>query len=80
MGMPLQLEVEVMTYGKEERLGENRFRLVKKGYYLFPLDVPILIKRTEEDVPVGEGVIERLELGEQETVLYYRLLKLKTTN
>jgi len=53
---------------------------VKKGYYLFPLDVPILIKRTEEDVPVGEGVIERLELGEQETVLYYRLLKLKTTN
>lgn len=80
MGMSFQLEVEVLTNGEEKRVGENQFCLIKKGYHLYPLDVPIVVKRSHEDVPIGEGIIERLELGEKKTTIHYRLLKLNTTN
>lgn len=80
MGMSLQLEIAVLTNGEEKRIGENQFCLIKTGYHLYPLDVPILIKRTEDEVPIGEGIIERIELGDEKTTIYYRLLKLNTTN
>lgn len=80
MGMSLQMEIEILTNGEEKRIRDNEFQLVLEGYHLYPLDIPIVIKRLADDVPSGEGIIDRLELFSGKTTIHYRLIKLITTN
>ncbi|MGM7682205.1 DUF2584 domain-containing protein [Cytobacillus sp. Hm23] len=80
MGMPLELNTMIVTKGKEKRLGENIFTLEKTGYRLYPLDIPLEVKRTIGGDLSGEGVIDKVELENNKTVITYRLISLHSTN
>lgn len=80
MGMPFELQTMIITNGFENRLDQNFFELVKDGYHLYPLHVPIPVKRSIDGDLTGEGIIQKLELSEGKTTIIYELLKLKSIN
>lgn len=80
MGMPLELNTMIVTKGRESRLGENLFSLVKEGYRLYPLEIPIEIKRTIDGDTSGVALIKKVEWEHNKTTIKYQLLSLKTTN
>lgn len=80
MGMPLELNTMIVTKGKEKRHEENWFSLQKDGYRLYPLDIPIEVKKTIEGELTGYGLIKKVEWSDSSTLLTYQLLSLKTTN
>lgn len=80
MAMSIQIESFINTYGKEKRTEENNFELILDGYHLYPMDVPIYVKRRESDTPVGEGIIKSLLLSEGKTKIVYTLTALKSIN
>ncbi|MBO8178686.1 DUF2584 domain-containing protein [Aeribacillus pallidus] len=83
MGMPLELQTIIVTNGQETRIdGEekNLFRLEKEGYRLYPLDVPMDIRKTKESDSSGTAIIRRLQWESGKTVIYYELVSLNSTN
>lgn len=80
MGMPLELNTMIVTKGREKRLDENYFSLVKEGYRLYPLDIPIEVKRTIEGDLNGMGVIRKVEWENSQTLITYQLVSLNSTN
>ena len=80
MGMPLELNTMIVTKGNEIRVNENDFILVKKDYRLYPLGVPIEVRKTKESEPTALAVITKLVWENQETKITYQLVSLNTTN
>ena len=80
MGMGLELNTMVVTKGNEERLEENTFQLVKEGYRLYPMEIPIEVKRTIDGETNGIGKITKLQWENGETVITYELISLNSTN
>lgn len=80
MGMPLELNTMIITKGREKRVEENLFQLVKEGYRLYPLDIPLEIKNTIDGDSRGLAIIKKLEWHDNQTVLAYQLVSLYTTN
>ncbi|UOE54767.1 DUF2584 domain-containing protein [Bacillus sp. CMF12] len=80
MGMPLELNTMIVTKGKETRLDENFFSLVKDGYRLYPLDIPVEVKRTIDGDLNGMGVIRKVEWENSRTLITYQLVSLNSTN
>lgn len=80
MGMPLELNTMIVTKGKEQRLQENRFLLKKEGYRLYPIDIPIDVRRTIDSDSNGTAVIQKVVWHDQTTFLTYQLISLNTTN
>lgn len=79
--MPLELNTMIVTKGKERRIEENLFILEKDGYRLYPIDIPIEVKRTiEGDTNIGVGKIKKLEWEKEKTVIYYELISLYSIN
>lgn len=48
MGMPFELNTLIVTKGREKRVEENLFLLEKEGYRLYPIDIPIDVRKTLE--------------------------------
>ena len=61
MGMPLELNTMIVTKGNEKRIRENDFILVKKDYRLYPIEVPIEVRKTMESESTALAVITKLE-------------------
>ncbi|WP_264738830.1 DUF2584 domain-containing protein [Cytobacillus firmus] len=80
MGMPLELNTMIVTKGRETRLDENFFSLVKDGYRLYPLDIPVEVKRTIDGDLNGMGVIKKVEWENSQTLITYQLVSLNSTN
>lgn len=80
MGMPLELNTMIVTKGREMRLDENNFSLVKEGYRLYPLDIPLEVKKTIEGDLNGTGIIRKVEMANNQTTITYQLIALKSTN
>ncbi|MDQ0158004.1 DUF2584 domain-containing protein [Robertmurraya andreesenii] len=80
MGMPLELNTMIVTKGRETRLDENLFTLVKEGYRLYPLDIPIEVKRTIDGDSSGIAEIRKVEWENNTTTIYYQLISLYSTN
>jgi hypothetical protein len=80
MGMPLELNTMIVTKGRETRLETNFFSLKKEGYRLYPIDIPIEVKKTIEGDLTGIGVIKKVEWSENVTTLMYQLVSLNSTN
>jgi Protein of unknown function (DUF2584) len=80
MGMPLELNTMIVTKGNEKRVVDNVFQIEKKGYRLYPLEVPLSIHKTKNGERVGTGIIKKLELEQNKTVVTYELIKLHSTN
>lgn len=80
MGMPLELNTMIVTKGREKRLDENFFSLVKDGYRLYPLDIPVEVKRAIDGDLNGMGVIRKVEWENSQTLITYQLVSLNSTN
>lgn len=80
MGMPLELNTMIVTKGKEVRIEENTFQLMKDGYRLYPIDVPVEVRKSIESDPTGTGIIQKVELADGKTVITYTLISLNSTN
>lgn len=80
MGMPLELNTMIVTKGRETRIEENLFVLEKEGYRLYPIDIPIDVRKTIESDTSGTAVIRKVEWQENRTSLTYQLIALNSTN
>lgn len=80
MGMPLELNTMIVTKGREKRLEENLFLLEKEGYRLYPIDIPIDVRKTIESDSSGTAVIKKVEWQKSSTSLTYQLISLNSTN
>nr|WP_263325354.1 DUF2584 domain-containing protein [Neobacillus sp. Marseille-Q6967] len=80
MGMPLELNTMIVTKGREKRLEENLFMLEKEGYRLYPIDIPIEVRKTIESDSSGTAVIKKVEWQNTITSITYQLVSLNSTN
>lgn len=78
--MPLELNTLIVTKNKEKRIKDNEFLLIKEGYRLYPLDVPVEIRKTVQGSTSGYGVIEKLEWEKEKTTIYFKLISLNSVN
>jgi Protein of unknown function (DUF2584) len=80
MGMPVEFNTMIVTKGNELRIEENIFQLTKEGYRIYPIDIPIEVRKTKAGEIAGEAIVEKLELTNNKTIISYRLIALKSTN
>ncbi|MEH6945749.1 DUF2584 domain-containing protein [Bacillus sp. JJ634] len=80
MGMPMELNTMIVTKGKERREDENIFHLTKAGYRLYPIDIPVEVKKTIESDSSGTAIIQKVEWENEQTMITYRLISLNSTN
>ena len=80
MGMPLELNTMIVTKGNEKRMGENDFVLEKKDYRLYPLEIPIEVKKTIDSETIAMALIKKLEWENNMTTITYQLISLHSTN
>ncbi|WP_285768997.1 DUF2584 domain-containing protein [Peribacillus sp. SI8-4] len=80
MGMPIELNTMIVTKGNEIREEENVFRLAKSGYRLYPIDIPIDVRKTIQSDTSGTAVIQKVEWTGEKTIITYELLSLNSTN
>lgn len=80
MGMPLELNTMIVTKGREQRVEENLFLLEKEGYRLYPIDIPIDVRKTINSDSNGIGKIRKVEWQNNKTTITYQLVSLNTTN
>jgi hypothetical protein len=80
MGMPLELNTMIVTKGKEQRLEENLFILEKDDYRLYPIEIPLDIRRSKESDTSGTAVIKKMEWENGKTRIIYQLVSLNSIN
>ncbi len=80
MGMPFELNTMIVTKGREKRVEENVFLVEKEGYRLYPIDIPIEVRKTIESDTTGTGVIKKVEWQNNSTWITYQLISLNSTN
>ncbi|KIL43935.1 DUF2584 domain-containing protein [Jeotgalibacillus soli] len=80
MGMPLELNTMIVTKGKEVRQQNNFFQLTKEGYRLYPMHVPLEVKRTKGSDLIGIAKIHQLEWKDDTTSIVYELVSLESSN
>ena len=80
MGMPFELNTLIVTKGREKRVEENLFQLEKEGYRLYPIDIPIDVRKTLESDTSGSAVIKKVEWQNNLTFITYQLISLNSTN
>ena len=78
--MPLELNTMIVTKGNEKRVGENDFVLEKKDYRLYPLEIPIEVKKTIDSETTAMALIKKLEWENNMTTITYQLISLHSTN
>ena len=78
--MPLELNTMIVTKGNEKRRGENDFVLEKKDYRLYPLEIPIEVKKTIDSETTAMALIKKLEWENNMTTITYQLISLHSTN
>lgn len=80
MGMPLELNTLIVTRGREKRIEENLFQLEKEGYRLYPIEIPLDIRKTLESNSSGSALIKKLEWENNKTTITYQLISLNSIN
>jgi hypothetical protein len=78
--MPLELNTMIVTKGNEKRMGENDFVLEKKDYRLYPLEIPIEVRKTIDSETTAMALIKKLEWENNMTTITYQLISLHSTN
>ncbi len=80
MGMPLELNTMIVTKGREKRIEENLFSLTKEGYRLYPIDIPLEVRRTIDGEVSGMAEIKKVILESEQTTIEYQLISLHSSN
>ena len=78
--MPLELNTMIVTKGREKRVEENVFLLEKEGYRLYPIEIPIDVRKTMDSDSSGTALIKKVELQNNSTTITYQLISLNSTN
>lgn len=78
--MNVDFQSALVTEGKETRLTDNNFHVIKKGYVLYSIDTIIELKRTEQSSPIAHIVIKELQWKDNQTIVRYELKKLISVN
>lgn len=78
--MPVEFNTMIVTKGRETRIDENTFELLKEGYRIYPIDIPVEVRKTKSGEMTGQAIIQKLELSNTNTILTYRLINLNSTN
>ncbi len=78
--MPMELNTMIVTKGRESREEENLFRLTKDGYRLYPIDIPIEVRKTIESETNGMAIIQKVSWTNNQTEITYQLVSLNSTN
>ena len=80
MGMSLEMNTMIVTKGRELRIEEYLFELVNEGYRLYPIEIPIEVKKTMDCDSSGTALIKKVEWQKSTTTITYQLVSLNTTN
>jgi Protein of unknown function (DUF2584) len=80
MQMPIIMNTNLVTLGKEKRVEGNRFELILEGYQLYMLDHPFTLQKNENSSPIGKAVVKELTWKEGSTHLKYDLIDLHGVN
>lgn len=80
MGMPLELNTLIVTKGSETRIKDNYFTLTKEGYRLYPIDIPLEVRKTLDTDINGHAMIKKVEWENSQTIITYQLISLHSTN
>ncbi|MDN3018148.1 DUF2584 domain-containing protein [Paenibacillus sp. BSR1-1] len=80
MGMPLELNTMIVTKGREKRVEENLFTLEKEGFRLYPIEIPVDVRKTIESESNGTAMIKKVEWQKNSTTITYQLISLNSTN
>lgn len=80
MGMPLELNTLIVTKGREKRVEENLFMLEKEGYRLYPIQIPIDVRKTLDGNSSGTAIIKKVEWENNLTTITYQLISLNSSN
>ena len=80
MGMPLELNTLIVTKNRETRIKDNYFLLTKEGYRLYPLDIPLEVRKTLDTDISGHAIIKKVEMENNLTTITYKLISLHSTN
>lgn len=80
MGMPLELNTLIVTKGRERRVEENLFVLEKEGYRLYPIEIPVDVRKTLDSNSSGTALIKKVEWENCLTTITYQLISLNSTN
>jgi hypothetical protein len=78
--MPFELNTMIVTKGREERVRDNLFVLIKDGYRLYPIDIPLEVRRTKDSESIGDAKIKKITLEDNKTTITYELQSLNSTN
>jgi hypothetical protein len=80
MQMPIMMQSNLVTGGKEKRLEGNVFQISLDGYRLFIMDHPVPVQKKENTPPAGKAVIKEVKWKEESTHLIYELIDLHGVN
>ncbi|EUJ60876.1 hypothetical protein X560_0800 [Listeria fleischmannii 1991] len=80
MGMPVEVNTMVVTKGLEKRITDNFFELKKEGYRIYPIDVPIELRKTKDGEVNGLVIPRKLIWEENTTIITYELISLNSSN
>ncbi|WLR50382.1 DUF2584 domain-containing protein [Bacillus tianshenii] len=80
MGMPLELITNIITNGEAKRIQDNTFELIKDGYRLYPLDVVLEVRKTEDGDVNAQAMIRKITWEDNKTILIYDLTSLHSPN
>lgn len=78
--MPLEVNTMIVTKGNEKRISDNFFELEKQGYRIYPIDVPIIVRKTKEGETLGEAIPRKLVWENNQTIIKYELIALNSSN
>ncbi len=81
LGMPLEVNtMNCKQKEKEKRISDNFFELEKLGYRIYPIDVPIAVRKTKEGETLGEAIPRKLVWENNKTIIKYELIALNSSN
>lgn len=80
MGMPFELNTLIVTKGNEKREKDNIFTLEKSGYRLYPMEIPIEVRKTIDSEKRATAIIQKVEWENNITNITYKLLSLRSIN
>ncbi|WP_181220059.1 DUF2584 domain-containing protein [Bacillus subtilis] len=80
MGMPVEFNTLIVTKGKEVRIDENIFTLEKDGYRVYPMEIPMDVRKTKFGEKSGTAEVQKLQWEEDRTIITYKLTSLHSVN
>lgn len=80
MNFPIEINLNIITNREEKSIGNDEYKLTKKGYILFPIDQILEIRKTENGSTFGRAIIKKSVFESGQTTITYKLISLSGVN